>query len=105
MLWQKLFILGLLAVVVVALPFGIYCYKMQEDIATVTREIEGINPAITLQKMLQLIQQHRDLSAIALVDHKASSKAAREQVVKKIVMVIDDMDHIIKGRVQQKTLI
>lgn len=105
LLWQKLTILGLLAMVMVALPSILYFNEVQDKITVVENEINGIDPSIATQKILQLILQHRDISSIALLNNKAAAKDKREQVSKEISVAIEALDSLIKNRIQEKTII
>ena len=46
LLWQKFLLLGLIILILVALPFGFYFNALQQDIAVAQNEINGIKPSI-----------------------------------------------------------
>jgi methyl-accepting chemotaxis protein len=60
---HKFLILGLLALLMAAIPAALYIHNALENIAKSRQEAEGTAPVIALQKVVQLMQQHRGLSA------------------------------------------
>ena len=66
MLWQKLALFGVLAVVLVAPPFAMYALYAQREIATAEQEAAGMEPVRKLMRVIQFAQQHRGLSANVL---------------------------------------
>jgi methyl-accepting chemotaxis protein len=66
LLWQKFMLLGLLGTMLVAAPFTLYLTESGKLISATGLEIQGVAPAQRLLPVLQLMQQHRGLSAIVL---------------------------------------
>ena len=60
---RKFLVLGALALLMVALPTGLYLLQAMAAIDAAKLEARGTAPVIALQKVIQLIQQHRGLSA------------------------------------------
>ena len=60
---QKFILLGLLALVMAALPTGLYFHHTAPAIAAAELENSGLAPLMALQDVVRLTQQHRGLSA------------------------------------------
>ncbi len=60
---QKFLILGLLALLMTVLPTGLYLSVALPEMDMAQREARGGAPLIALQRMVQLTQQHRGISA------------------------------------------
>ncbi|MBK8817092.1 MAG: HAMP domain-containing protein [Methylococcaceae bacterium] len=103
LLWQKFFILGLIAIILVLIPFGFYLVGMTNDIKVAEHEITGIKPSLAILKLEQLTQQHRSLSSQLLGGNTASS-AAREAKEKETNDAIAAMDTALKGSVNDNTI-
>lgn len=101
---QKFLILGLLAVVPVALTFGFYFNKTQENIALTQNEINGIKPSITMQKILQLTQEHNSQSSVVLGGSGDASKSDREAKAKETSEAIAAMDSIVKNSIRDQVI-
>jgi methyl-accepting chemotaxis protein len=101
---QKFLILGLLASVLVALTFGFYFNTTQENITFTQNEIDGIKPSMTMQKILQLTQQHSGLSSVVLGGSGESIKSAREEKAKETFEAIAVMDRIVKERIRDQVI-
>jgi methyl-accepting chemotaxis protein len=95
-LWQKFLILGSTALILLLIPLYFYVQGMLADIAVAKHEISGIKPSLSLQKVVQLTQQHRDLSSLVLTGDTASS-SAREAKEKEVADAIAAMDVYVKG--------
>lgn len=63
---QKFFVLGVLAVLMVALPTSLYLMRIAEETRTAERRVEGAATAVALQGVIQRAQNHRDVVAAAL---------------------------------------
>ena len=59
----KFIILGIVALLMTALPTGLYFKQTLADIDTASLEARGTAPVIALQKVVQLTQQHRGIAA------------------------------------------
>ncbi|WP_323011351.1 methyl-accepting chemotaxis protein [Castellaniella sp.] len=65
-LWQKFSILAVLGVVLVATPTFLYLSASGQQIQATQQEIQGLQPVRQGLQVLQLMQQHRGLSALVL---------------------------------------
>ena len=82
---HKFLILGLLALSMVALPTGLYFKQALADIGAAQREVQGSQSLILLNKVIQLTQTHRGISAGMLNGNEALTArrpAMRDNVVK-----------------------
>ncbi len=70
-LGQKFTLLGLIALMMVLVPTGLHLGKSFADVRAAEQESRGMPPLIALQKVIQLMQQHRGLSAGALSGNAA----------------------------------
>ncbi len=77
---RKFMILGLLALLMATLPTVLYVQRALDDIAQARRQAEGTAPVIALQKVVQLMQQHRGMTAGMLSGNEAL--AARRPAVR-----------------------
>ena len=68
---QKFILLGLLVLVMAALPTGLYFSSTAPIIATAELENSGIAPLLALQNVVRLPQQHRGLSLDPTADSYA----------------------------------
>nr|WP_320442709.1 methyl-accepting chemotaxis protein [Herbaspirillum sp. alder98] len=66
MLWQKFALLGFIGVILFGVPTALYVVGTERVISMKTLEIEGVAPIRRLAKTIQLMQQHRGLSAVLL---------------------------------------
>ncbi|HEY0879497.1 MAG TPA: methyl-accepting chemotaxis protein [Zeimonas sp.] len=63
---QKFVVLGVLAVLMMALPTTLYLMRVSDEVRTAERRVDGAASAIALQKIVQLAQNHRDVVAASL---------------------------------------
>ncbi len=77
LLWQKFAVLGVLALVLVGIPFYLFISKAQEAIDFAKDEQRGIEPTKAMSELFKLIQEHRGLSSLALTG-VASANAPRQ---------------------------
>ncbi|MES2323834.1 MAG: methyl-accepting chemotaxis protein [Pseudomonadota bacterium] len=102
-LWQKFAVMGLLALVMVAAPLVLYMLETQKAINAAALEQRGIEPARALLLALQMTQQHRGLSALAL----GGNATARTKLVDKAAaaeMVYAKLDAIVDGEKANQAL-
>jgi twitching motility protein PilJ len=95
LLWQKFVILGVIAVILVAVPFGLYWAEAQKTISAAKRETDGTAPAVALLNVVRLTQQHRGLSTLVLGGNVASVPN-REAKRKEVSDAVAAMDAIVK---------
>ena len=82
---HKFLILGLIALLMVLLPSGLYFQKLWSEVAIAKLEVKASESVIALNQVVQLTQTHRGLSAGALGGNEtlASKRpAVRDDVVK-----------------------
>ena len=70
---QKILIIGVLGTVLTAVPTWLFVRQVDKEIATSSRESEGIAPVNKFLRVTQLVQQHRGLSAAVLGGNLALS--------------------------------
>ncbi len=78
-LWQKFSILSLFGAVLMGVPLCLYVNESSKAIDAAQLEREGIAPTRAMLKLVQLLQQHRGLTAIML---NGSADAAPKRLVK-----------------------
>ena len=88
---QKFLILGLLALLMLILPLGIFVQQTQHGIDEARREARGAVPLVDLQRVIQLTQQHRGLSA-GLLNGNQSLGARRPEVSSALRQASDAFD-------------
>ncbi|HJV03427.1 MAG TPA: response regulator [Burkholderiaceae bacterium] len=76
MLRQKFLLLALLGCVTVAIPTALFLNEANKTIAIARQEADGIVPARALLAVVQLVQQHRGLAAMALAGDAPSRAPA-----------------------------
>src|SRR5215510_4551901 len=81
--WHKLFFLGLVAVVLCAVPTYLYVRGANKEIHDALTELKGLAPAAELVRLMQPLQSHRGLSAATLSGDQAlaSQRVAVEKEV------------------------
>ncbi|MBP0599874.1 methyl-accepting chemotaxis protein [Herbaspirillum sp. LeCh32-8] len=92
MLWQKFALLGVVGLVLFGVPTALYIGSTEQVIAFKKMEIKGVEPVRRLLRSVQLIQQHRGMSAV-LLNGDAGVAAAREakaQEVGKALQALED---------------
>ena len=92
---QKFLILGVIALVMVVIPTGFLFKEISSQVAAANLEAKAINSVVALNKVVQLTQVHRGMSAGALSGNEglASKRpGVRDQVVK----VVETFDAEIK---------
>ena len=65
-LWQKFALLGLLGLVLFGVPTTLYFNSTERIIRFKQQEIAGVEPVRRLLRSVQLMQQHRGMSAVML---------------------------------------
>ena len=88
---QKFTILGLIALLMVLVPTGLYVSQSFASIRTAETESRGMHPLMAVQKVIQFAQQHRGLSA-GMLSGNAAMKERRPGVkdnVDKAIAAVD----------------
>jgi methyl-accepting chemotaxis protein len=70
-LWQKFALLGVFGLMLVSVPTGFYWNEADKGISAAVLEAQGVKPAMQLLRVVQLVQQHRGLSAGYLAGNAA----------------------------------
>jgi methyl-accepting chemotaxis protein len=94
-LWQKFAVLALFGCVLVAMPFTLYVLESGKTIQATQREASGLHPMRLLMKTLQLMQQHRGLSMIAL-NGDASAEPRRAALQADVDHALDALDAVVR---------
>ncbi len=68
---SKFYVLGLLAVVMVLLPTGLFMQERSRDITIAERELQAMDPVAALNRVVQLTQTHRGMASGALAGNAA----------------------------------
>ncbi|NVD98460.1 methyl-accepting chemotaxis protein [Massilia sp. BJB1822] len=76
-LWQKFLILSVIAVVLAAIPTYLYMNEAGKALAAYESELDGLPAAVNGLRVVQLTQQHRGLSALALGGIAAAQEKRR----------------------------
>lgn len=93
---QKFLVLGLMVLVVSAVPSYFYVRQALQDSAVARREQMGLAPLIAQQKVVQLMQQHRGLSAGMLSGNEAMAQR-RVAVQDKLNRAFEAADQMLRG--------
>jgi methyl-accepting chemotaxis protein len=96
LLWQKFVILGVLALVLVILPFAFYVVETEKAVNAAKLETQGIQPTQNLLELVRLLQKHRGLSA-RLLSGDTQAAAQREATKKEANQVVSTLDPMIKA--------
>ena len=95
LLWQKFAILSFIALLLAGIPTYLYIGETNKVIDAAKLEIDGLAPATAILKTIQLTQQHRGLSGLALSDSAgAAEKRAAKQT--EVDQAMSAMSAIIK---------
>src|SRR5450830_1436963 len=84
-LWKKFALLGIVGIGLFGVPTALYIISAETLIAQKNLEIQGVQPARLLLRTLQLMQQHRGMSAVMLGGNSgiAAQRLAKAQEVDK----------------------
>ncbi len=93
---QKFLILGLIALVMVLMPTGLYFKNVLSEVAVAKRESKAGGPVVALNRVVQLTQTHRGMSAGALSGNEALA-ARRQGLRDQLVKAMDSFDREIKA--------
>lgn len=96
LLWQKFVILGIIALVLVILPFGFYIVETEKSINTAILETKGIEPTQNLLELVRLLQKHRGLSN-RLINGDITAAPEREATKKETNQIVSVLETMIKN--------
>ena len=88
---HKFLILGLVALVMVAVPTGLYLSRSLADIQVTQRELLGSGPMVALNKVIQFSQTHRGMSA-SMLNGNEELAARRPALRDKLTAAISAME-------------
>jgi methyl-accepting chemotaxis protein len=98
----RLALFGVLGILLLAAPLAALIVKSGAEIAVARNELGGIAPAKRILRVVQLVQQHRGLSANVLGGNQAmeGERAAKQQEVDKAIgEAVDALKNSAAGRV------
>ncbi len=93
---QKFALLGLIALVLVAVPFYEFYASTEKDVVFAKTELSGVQPAREAIRLIQLVQRHRDLSSRFLGGDDSVSNE-REVAVAEINKLLQSLNDKIKN--------
>ena len=82
-MWHKLLILGMIGLILCAVPTYLYIHVATKEIRDALNEIKGLAPAAAIVQVMQPLQNHRGLSAATLSGDQAL--ASQRQTTEKEV--------------------
>jgi len=93
LLWQKLAVLGALALVSTIVPFYLFWQGQQATYDATNKERVGLQASLLVLPVLQYTQQHRGLSANFLggKDEIAKERADKQAQVDRAILEADNM--------------
>lgn len=103
-MWQKFALIGMLAVVMVGIPAAMVVNTNLQAVAQARANAEGIPPAGTVLKLLQLTQQMRGLSVGYLVGNEAMG-ATRQQKQPEMEQALAQAADLISSRFAGSSLV
>jgi len=88
---QKFTLLGVIAFILVAVPFYQFFMNAQERVASAGRELSGFQPTKDLLNLVKLTQEHRGLTAGALAGNQkfAEELGPKKAEIQKAITVLD----------------
>ena len=104
LLWQKFAILGVIAIVLVVLPFGFYLIGAQNGITVAQKEIDGIKPLGNMIKIVHMSQEYRNLASRTLAGDKGSISNL-ELKAKEINDAMSTIDSLLKISVKNPSTV
>lgn len=97
LMWQKLALIGALALLMVAVPSWLYVQKANAEVDFVVNEHDGIASSHAFLEVVRLTQQHRGLSAVVLGGNLALADQRRAKSGE-VAHAIAAMDALLKDR-------
>ncbi len=90
-LWQKFAVLGVLGIIMVAIPLSLYIEESSKAVATAEQEAAGMPPARAILNVVLLMQQHRGLTAMLLAGNAGAEgqRAAKQDEAGKAFAAAD----------------
>ena len=94
---HKFLILGLLALLMAAIPTTLYVHGVLASMAKTRQEINGTAPVIALQKVVQIMQQHRGVSA-GMLNGNETLAARRPGIAAALAKAMQAVDEQLAAR-------
>ncbi len=88
-LWKKIALIGTLAALGAAVPMWLYVSSEGNALGTVTNERAGVAPMRAMTRVIQLMQQHRGLSAAALSGGETAAREAKHREVDEALSMLE----------------
>jgi methyl-accepting chemotaxis protein len=85
--WHKLLFLGLVALVLCAVPTYLYIRGANKEIRDATTEVRGLEPAAEIVRLMRPLQSHRGLAAATLSGDQALA-SQRAEVEKEVTAAL-----------------
>ena len=92
---SKFLILGLIALVMVAIPSALYFQRAAADIGDAQRELRGAPPLLAMNKVIQYSQVHRGMSA-SMLSGNTALEARRPALRDKLNAAMTELDAQLK---------
>lgn len=102
---RKFMFLGVIALVMVAVPFYQFFQATQERVASAERELAGFQPAKSVLNLVKLTQEHRGMTAGSLAGNQQMTEQlpARKVAVESAVAALDaEVKNVTDPRFQEK---
>ncbi|WP_295760746.1 methyl-accepting chemotaxis protein [Undibacterium sp.] len=103
LLWQKFAILGLFGIVLVSVPFLLYVHEAGKVLDAAKLETQAIAPLRHFLTSMQLMQQHRGLSALALGGN-AEAQAKRAAKMGEVDQALQALDLDLKKNLKDSKI-
>lgn len=94
---QKFAVLGLIALLMTALPSGLYVSRSWSEVQGVSRELDATGTVIALHNVVQWAQRHRDVAAVMLVEGDAAASSKRSAVLEEMARALAQVDRALNG--------
>ncbi|WP_342130824.1 methyl-accepting chemotaxis protein [Hydrogenophaga sp. OTU3427] len=91
---RKFVVLGLMALLMAAIPTTLQMSRSLADIHTAQRAVRGMAPLMALQKVVQFAQQHRGLSA-GMLNGNEAMKGRRPGARDKVNQAVSEVDRLL----------
>jgi methyl-accepting chemotaxis protein len=101
LLWQKFFALGVITLVLVAIPFTFYYLETEKAVNIAIQETHGIPPSIALLELVRVTQKHRGLSSLVLSGNTESIQR-REATILEVDKATSNLATYIKAIPDEK---
>lgn len=94
-LWQRMVLLGIMGVLLVAPPLYLYVDAANKNIVTTRLEQSGLEPGLNVLNVLQIMQQHRGLSTAFLTSGQMGDQ--RDESARLGTQALDVLTHSLQN--------